>query len=301
MKSALIIIAIGFGLFSQLGAQNQLAAVSDSLQHWQKQVQIMEGTLDQRKQQLDSLRRSGADSETLARFTATTFDLTRNLQRARAQVSSLQKSKIKLQTGLYDRYSQKIDSLLRMPGSTERDRQLLDLMGKQLKVSPLARRLKFNPARLSAIDTTNQDSLAQEIYIDYLKQAANELVTEIDLIATKEQQFRELASLESKAGVFMEEVEGSQMLAPSANQNSNKSLGLDYSEEAAASRNLMTANQQAGSFFHLFEGASGVNGAALKEPLSYEQLVQNLESSRRQLEIYWKQVQRKLAQLQNHP
>lgn len=301
MKSALIIIAIGLCLISRSGAQTELTAVSDSLQHWEKQVQTMEESVDQRKLQLDSLRHSGADSETLARFTAVTFDLTRNLQRARAHVISLQKTKAKLQTALYNRYSQKIDSLLQTPVGTERDRQLLDLLGKQLKVSPLARRLKFNPMRLSAIDTANQDSLAQEIYMDYLKQAANELADEIDLITSKEQQFRELAALESKAGVFMEEVEGSQMLAPAANQNENKSLGLDYSESAGASRNLMTANQQAGSFFHLFEGTSKVNEAVLKEPLSYDQLVQKLESSRRQLEIYWHQVQRKLSQLQNRP
>ncbi len=278
----------------------QLSVIDSQIQKLQQKQNALQNKLNHRLSQSDSLKAAGASENTLADFTAASFVVSQKFEAAATRLKQLGTQRQKLRNQLYQFYSHKIDSVSGLPVSPQKEQELFVLMSKRLQVSPLASRMHFNPQQLSTIDAGKNDSLAQVIYKGYLKNAARELESEIKILREKEQEIGEIAALESKAEEFMQEMEESGMLqtVPAGDIKPQES-GMDYSGNTANARNLVTANEQALSFFRILNQLQNNTNplSANAQPLTYSQLLEKLKAARQLLEGYRRQVSDKLKHL----
>jgi len=279
----------------------QLSAIESQILKYHQEHNALQNRLNSRLHQADSLKTSGASENILAKFTAASFLISQKLESLNHLLKDLETKHGRLRVDLYQFYTQKIDSLSGLTKSIQTDRDLFVLMGKRLHVSPLAGKLHFNPQQLSAIDETESDSLAQIIFAQYLQKADTELGKEIEALQNKEQEIQELAALESKAEEFMQEMEESSMLqtVSTTDAKSTENSFIDYGSGDESVRNLVTANEQALSFFHLLNQwqTNPSQRSPGSQPLAYPQLLQKLGETRQVLESYRRQVLNKLELL----
>jgi hypothetical protein len=226
--------------------------------------------------------------------------ISKKLEALNRSLQSVETRRNALRAQLYQIYTQQIDSLSQLNKSGQTNKELFLLMGKRLQVSPFASKLHFKPQQLSAIRESGNDSLSQIIYREYLEKAGRELATEIKILQEKEDEIAEIAALESKAEEFMQEMEESGMLQSVATTDAKSlELGTDYSGDTENARNLVTANEQALSFFRILNQLQN-NSSPLSvdaQPLTYSQLLEKLKAARQLLEAYRQQVSDKLKRL----
>jgi len=307
MIKLILIIGFLFPLASTGGSQSlpeweiHLSSIEKQIQKLELEKNALENQLNTRLNEADSLKASGASENTLAKFTAASFRISQQIESHNKLLKDLETQQVQLKTDLYLFYTQKIDSLSKLTKSIRSDRELFELMGKRLHVSPLAGNLHFNPQQLSIIGETESDSLAQIVFAQYLQKADTELGKEIEALQNKEQEIQELATLESKAEEFLLEMEESSMLqtVSTTDAKSTENSFVDYGGNDERTGNLIMANEQASSYFHLLNqwqtDPSQISGGSGQ--LTYSQLLQKLSETRQVLESYRKQVQRKLDRL----
>lgn len=283
------------------GGEIQLSEIESQIQKLERERETLQHQLHIRLSRADSLKSAGATENTLAHFTAASFEISQKLETDISRLKELKKQRRPIRARLYQFYSQQIDSLSRQPDALPKEQKLFVLMGKRLQVSPLAAQLHFNPRQLSAIKESNTDSLSQIIFREYLENAARALEKEIEVLKNKEREIEELAALETKAEEFMQEMDESEMLQTvSASGTKPQEVGsTDYSDGSKSARNLVTANEQAFGFFRILNQLQN-NAIPLAEdaqPLSYVQLLEKLGTTRKMLEAYHRQVRAKLKRL----
>jgi len=275
----------------------QLSKMDAQIQKLQREQKNLQTRLNSRIRQADSLKAAGTSEDMRAKFSAASFVISKKLEALSRSVQSAETRRNALRAQLYHIYTQQIDSLSQLNKSGQADKELFLLMGKRLQVSPFASKLHFNPQQLSAISESENDSLSYIIFREYLEKAGSELATEIKILREKEEEIAEIAALESKAEEFMQEMEESGMLKSVATTDAKSmELGTDYSGNTANARNLVTANEQALSFFRILNQLQN-NPSPLSvdaQPLTYSQLLEKLKAARQLLEAYRQQVSDKL-------
>ena len=281
--------------------EEKLIALEKTISETESKSNALRIEMDQRLKHADSLKTIGSSEKVLMDYTAASFRLSQQFENTANLLEKLKLELNQIHSTLYIQYSVKIDSLKPLPKSSQLDGHLFVLMSKRLQVSPLAGNLHFNPQQLATIDFNTQDSLSLLIYKQYLQEASRELSSEIASIENKEVEIAQIAALESKADEFMEEMEESNMLqmvsssAEDTRENSFYGNG-DIDENFG---NLVTANEQARSFFYLLNSLQNNPSINYPEssPLSYPELLDKLRETRSFLESYQKEVIRKLSQM----
>jgi len=281
--------------------ETKLIALENSIRETESRSNALRSELEQRLKRTDSLKTIGSSEKVLMEYTAASFRLTQKLEQTTSELKKLQFERGQIHAALYAQYSEKIDSLKHLSKSAQPEGRLFVLMSKRLQVSPLAGNLHFNPRQLAAIDFNTQDSLGLLIYKQYLQDASRELSSEIASIENKEVEIAQISALESKADEFMEEMEESNMLQMISSSPEDTRENSFYGNGATDENfgNLITANEQARSFFYLINNLQHNPQVNYPEsgPLSYPELLEKLKESRRFLESYQKEVILKLSQM----
>lgn len=214
----------------------------------------LERVVDQERYSLDSLsvllesnarrietekRKTNPDRGLLMQWMSDGVALAQKIRDQQNRVDRIEQEWVILQKQLHHKYSQRIDSLVRVSQVTtsnekskELERQIWELTQRRLWCSPAVRTLSFNTRLVQTISLASiQDTLEKAIQKDYLERALNEVVTRLSEIRQKRKEFAAIVRLQEKLETFVQEIAEQNYSPLSRRTGLSLSPGLAYVDE----------------------------------------------------------------------
>ncbi len=307
MKYLILFLILSVSLWGQQvnKQEAQFETLQKQILHTEQQFQKAQQQLNNYLSGTDSLKKARAGADVLTRRTAQAYEFAKTVESINSRLRRLKNQGRTLRSRLYRTYSVQIDSLNKELSTHPNDKtrkQLFSAMTKRLSVSPVAESLHFNPAYIGQIDSTVlKEPLGRELAQSYLAQADSSLSREIDQLQKKEREMQQIISLRAKAADFVEEMDDTRMTSfePIATKATTTDANAysDDAERIGTAKDL--ANYQSETYFllmHALEPGASINEDS-SQMLEYPELLQRLSQTRRFLQQYQKQIQRKLQSI----
>lgn len=214
----------------------------------------LERMVDQERHSLDSLsvklesnarrietekQKTNPDRGLLMQWMSDGVVLAQKIRDQQNRVERIEQEWVTLQKQLHQKYSQRIDSLVRVGRATasnektnELERQVWELTQRRLWCSPAVRTLSFNKRLVQTISLASiQDTLEKAIQQDYLERALNEVSTRLSEIRQKRKEYAAFVRLQEKLETFVQEIAEQNYLPMSRRTGLSLSPGLAYVDE----------------------------------------------------------------------
>ena len=223
MYRFIVILGILFSTaFGQeiLDRENEYLQLQVKKQSTEQQLDSLNQSLEIVLKEIDEEKTENKDEGKIVKLMSTAFSMAKEIEKKETQIKSFNSAIVKLEKELNTIYFREMATLEKQLdgniGKEEKDKleqELILFAEKRIRVVPLFRSFNFNPEKINMINLADvTDDFEREISLDYLRSALAQVDSNILVITEKKEEFEDNKRLEEKADLFMSDVAESRVL-----------------------------------------------------------------------------------------
>lgn len=195
--------------------ETQLISLQAKLSEARIELDSLTVIYEERIQQIDREKeRQKPDQSKIGELMSEALSISDQLEAKKKEISVIEDQVQDVRRTLDRKYSQQIDSLQMLLNAEDLrgdqeslEARIMQLSEKRLLVSPIVKRLSFDPQQILQIQSDAfRDSLDAAIYTDYLTNALQEVDAHLSSVKNTREEYEQIIKLQEKTGKFLDEV-----------------------------------------------------------------------------------------------